>query len=619
MMQTMRNSAKIIFFLVLVTFAGFMILQGLTSIFSSPTRNGKTAPPGVIGEVDGTPIPVQFFENAYRPRFRELLQKEEEPSDEELQSIRDEIWNNLVTLTLMENEAAKRGITVTDAEIVEYMRLSPPQDLQGLEDFRTDGKFDMQKYQTWLRQAAASNDPQMMAFLNDFENRIRQQLIISRLRDLIVSMIRYSPDDVKYEYVQKNEKVQVRYIFIPSSDIPDSSIVVTDQDLREKYEADKDKYEEKAKATFSFVEFPKVPSDADYDAVKPSIDSIRAQITAGADFAKLAEQRSEDPGSGKNGGDLGWFGEGTMVEPFWVATTSLKKIGDISEPFKTMYGWHIVKLTGKREAKPDSVSNETKYEYQASHILLRVNASPETVAALGEKAKDFQQAAIEKGFKEAADEYGLEIKEPELFTRNSYIPNIGQNQTLSDFAFDGKSNDISDVTDTRNGLIVCGLPRQVASRIPPFDEVMDRVSKSYLYTKKIDMAYDRLAELAKGYSEGKTFKEISDESGKQIQETPLFARHEFVPKVGSDPDFIGTAFKLTKERPNSGAVKGRGGAYLLNLVERQEPDMTFYESHADSLYQDTISKKRSDLWPRYVNNLRTEAKIEDYRSLYYGG
>jgi len=86
MMQSMRNSAKIVFFLVLVAFAGFMIFQGLMSFFMDPTRGGKVAPQGVIGIINGAKITVTEFENIYRPKAQALFQKDDdsEPTDEEL-------------------------------------------------------------------------------------------------------------------------------------------------------------------------------------------------------------------------------------------------------------------------------------------------------------------------------------------------------------------------------------------------------------------------------------------------------------------------------------------------------------------------------------------------------
>lgn len=618
MMQTMRNSAKIIFFLVLLTFAGFMILQGLTSIFSKPKTGDKSAPPGVIGEIDGAPIPLDYFENAYRPQVRDLMQKTEEPSEEELKEIRDQIWNRLTTVTLLEQEAERRGIRVTNAEVVEYMKLSPPQDMQNMDQFKTDGKFDLQKYQDWLRQAAASSDPQIIQFLSNFEGQIRQQITLSRLQELVVSMTRVTPEEAKEEYLENNEKVKVKYIYIPNSDYRDSLAEVPEEELRAKYEEEKQKYKEPASATVSYVEFPKEPSDEDYDAARVVVDSIRQELVKGADFAEAAKEVSEDPGSGKKGGDLGWFREGQMVQPFWDAVTLLS-IGQISEPVKTVFGWHIIKLTGKKEIPPDSLTTDSKYEYRASHILIKVEVSSETMSSIEVKANEFIRDATATGFDEAAKEIGLEVKESPKFTEDGYIAGIGNSPDIAKFAFSAKKNDISPIIYTRNSLLVCALPSVTPETFPPLDQVRERVKESYLFTKRIEEAYDHAVELSREFDAGKSFEQVADLAGKPVLETDFFTRHQFIPKVGNDPYFIGAAFNLTQQRPISKGVKARSGAYLLELIDREEPDTSFFSAHADSLIQASATEKRKTVWPQYVNYLKTNANIVDYRSYYYGG
>jgi len=618
MMQTMRNSAKIVFFIVLVAFAGFMILQGLTTIFSKNVGGEKSAPPGVIGEIDDTPIPMTYFENAYRPRVRDLMKENEEPSEEELQKIRDEIWNNLITVTVLENEARRVGITITDPEIVEYMKMSPPQDLRDMAEFKTDGRFDFQKYQDWLRQAAASNDPQIVEFISNFENQIRQQLTLSRLQDFVISMERITPDEVKHDYLEKNEKAKVRYIFIPNSDFKETITEASDKDLRDQYEIDKEKYKNPAMASVSYVQFPKTPSDEDYAIVKVKADSLYREILAGADFGELAKTFSDDKNSGANGGDLGWFGEGMMVQPFWDATIKLARINDISEPVKTAFGWHIIKLTGKKEAAPDSLTGAEKYEYMASHILLKVDPSPQTIAAVEEKANEFLKEATTEGFEKTAKDYELEIKDTGNFGKDGYIQAFGKQPDMANFAFGSNPKDISKVISTRAAFVVCALPKQSPESIPSFDEVKDQAKESYLFIKRVDAAYERTKELAAEVAKGKSFEEVGQVAGKPILETDYFARHEFVPKVGSDPDFIGAAFGFSNKNPLPKAVKARGGAYLMQFVDRQEPDTAFFAAHSDSLIQDALSTKRKNFWPKYVNEIKTKAKIVDYRQYYYG-
>ncbi len=619
MMQTMRNSAKIVFFFVLVAFAGFMIFQGLTSIFTDPTQGGRAAPPGVIGTVEGIDIPTAVFESAYRPRLRALLQENEEPTDEQMEQIRNEIWNSLITMTTMEIQARRHGIDISTAEVAEYMRISPPQDLWQLPEFQTDGNFDIQKYQIWLQQMATSNQPEMLRFLANFEDQVRQQLLINRLQEFITSMMRVTETEVRDSFFEKNEKVKVKYIFIPRSDFEDTIMEVLEPEILARYETDKENYKRPERAVISYVQFPRSPGDDDYARVRLHIDSLYNELKAGADFAEMAREVSDDIESGKKGGDLNWFGEGKMVQPFSEATKKLENIGDISEPVKTQFGWHIIKLTDRRVASPGDSENEPIMEYRARHILLKVETSASTLATVEEKANYFIQDAVVYGFEESAKDFQLEIIETSPFAKSGLIRNLGSQPEINDFAFKAKTGDISNVFSTRNFFIVCQLKERNPGGYAPFEEVRDRIEPILLQQKQVEEARKHAANLLQEITDGKSFEDVAESDGKQIEETDYFARFEFVIKVGSDPDFIGAAFSLTEDNQISRVAESRAGAYILKYVDRQLADTTELAGQLDALVQSSQDDKRREIWSKWINSVKRDAEIEDYRSFYYGG
>jgi peptidyl-prolyl cis-trans isomerase D len=348
-------------------------------------------------------------------------------------------------------------------------------------------------------------------------------------------------------------------------------------------------------------------------------DSLYRELQAGADFAAMAREISEDPGSGSSGGDLGWFGKGKMVEPFWEAVTSLENIGDLSEPVKTQFGWHLIKLTGKRDSREKGLTENAETEYRASHILLKVEPSQETSAAVEEKANNFIQDAVVYGFQESAEVFDLTVSETKPFAEGGFIPNLGSVPALSTFAFSAKVGDISEAISARNSVMVCQLKEIIPEGYEPVEEVSERIERAITNERQVEKAFDHATELAAQIDAGKTFGEVARENNRQIQETDYFARTEFVPKVGADPEFIGRAFSLSDSQPISGPVKSRAGAYILKLVDRQEPDTAKFAAQQDSLMQATLNQERRDIWSKWVSSLRSEAQIQDYRSFYYGG
>jgi len=617
MMQTMRNSAKIIFFIVLVTFLGFMAYGGLVSIMSGKrAARGQGAPPGVIGVVNGEDVSSMRFEEEYRRRMQSLSKDDHEPTDAELEQARNEIWNNMTTLALIEQMARKHGIMVTDAEVADYMRYSPPRDLVENAEFKTEGQFDISKYQMWLQQMALSQDSRYHEILQDLEGQIRNQLLVARIQDLVLSTVRITKTDAERDFIEKGEKVKVRYFSIPGSDIDTTKITITEADARVYYDKNKEQYKQPETAVLDYVSIPKAMSADDSAEVKKEIYDIYGQLQQGADFAELATALSQDPGSAKNGGDLGWFAEGRMVAEFWNATSNLKNVGDISAPFTTQFGWHIIKLTGKRTTKDDK--GVEKPEYQASHILIRAEASQATLAGLEQKANNFKIDAEKLGFKEAANEYGLTANESKPFTKGAQVPGIGSNQVLNNFAFEGKIGEVSDVTSARNDYYIGRINRRIPAGFTPFPDVMERIHSQLMREKQAELAHKRAEELAGYLSQGKSFEDIAVMAGKPIQETDYFNRTQFVSKVGSDPDFTAAAFNLSSSNPISKAVKSRTGAYLLEFVDKVSADTSGFGAISDSLVTTMIDNRNKDLWNKWLNSLKQNAKIEDYRSTYYG-
>jgi len=135
----------------------------------------------------------------------------------------------------------------------------------------------------------------------------------------------------------------------------EAKIKVTDKEVKEYYEKHKSEFVQPAQVRARHI-LVKVPADADkkaWDAARKKAESIMKKAKKGEDFAKLAKEYSEDPGSKARGGDLGYFQKGRMVPEFEKAAFALK-VGQISEPVKTTFGYHIIKVEAKKPRKQES-------------------------------------------------------------------------------------------------------------------------------------------------------------------------------------------------------------------------------------------------------------------------
>lgn len=129
-------------------------------------------------------------------------------------------------------------------------------------------------------------------------------------------------------------------------------VKVTEKELKQYY----DEYKPKIRASHILVKDEKTAQD------------IKAKLDKGEDFAKLAKEYSQDAGSAQNGGDLGWFGPGKMVKEFEDAAYALN-VGQVSQPVKTEYGYHIIKVTDKKK-KPsyEQMKEEIEFEVKKNKI-----------------------------------------------------------------------------------------------------------------------------------------------------------------------------------------------------------------------------------------------------------
>lgn len=142
----------------------------------------------------------------------------------------------------------------------------------------------------------------------------------------------------------------------------ESKIEVTDEEIKTYYEENKDTFTEPEQVHASHILLE----------TEEEANEILAQLNEGADFAELAKEHSKDPGSAQNGGDLGFFGRGEMVPEFEEAAFSLE-VGEMSGVVESEHGYHIIKVTDKKEAKEYTLE-EKREEIREQLFAQKLNA-----------------------------------------------------------------------------------------------------------------------------------------------------------------------------------------------------------------------------------------------------
>ncbi len=251
---------------------------------------------------------------------------------------------------------------------------------------------------------------------------------------------------------------------------------IRDIDVNGKKVATKDRYNQNESMDAAIVYMSYKPSEADRAAAKQKAEAVLAEAKEGKDFAELAKKYSQDPGSAQTGGELGWFGKGKMVADFENAAFKGEKGKVYPEIVDTQFGYHIIKVEDKNEAK-----NEVK----AAHILIMVEASDKTKSEIKAKAdKIVADAKAGKSMTELA-KANSELQNKELFTnivKGGYIEGVTWAKEVNDALYSLKEKEIK-VVDTKEGVYVVQNEKYTPFKAAVFGEIKTKVQNDYLSEK----------------------------------------------------------------------------------------------------------------------------------------
>ncbi len=343
----------------------------------------------------------------------------------------------------------------------------------------------------------------------------------------------------------------------------------------------------------------------DDEANLAEANRIYQELNNGADFSKMAIEFSKDPGSAKNGGDLGWFGKGMMVKEFENASFT-GKVGEIQKPVKTSFGYHIILVTDASTSK-----------YIVERILNAVQESATTRDAKMTSANDFSYLAQKNSFEKEAELMGYPIQESGNFTlKSASIPGLGANKRLINFAFDNSLNSISDVYRMPTGYVVAQVSEVISDGLEKFEDVKPKVRQLLV----IERQYEKAKQLAL-----EDMKKVNNDLNKltqfdsriQVGNTGRFNSASSIPAIGKDNAFIFTALKM-KVGETSEPVKGLRGYYIIHLIEKTPFDSTAFQAQISTLRNSLYQEKKSTALATWIAEIKEKANIEDNRYMFYG-
>jgi peptidyl-prolyl cis-trans isomerase D len=575
----MRNNAsgwivKILFAVIIFIFVFAFGMSGLNNS-GDPT----------VATVNGQTISRAEYEQMYQRASENLRRSNPDLPSAQLRSpeFKQMVLGQLISEKLLLDQAQKLGIRASDKEVA--------QGIASVAAFKgPNGNFDKQRY------LAALNEIRMTPA--EFEKSYRQDLTMQRVKDAVGASADVSEAQARQIFNWIGEKARLDYIEVLPTDFrkdvkvdeaeieayykanPDRFKIpaqvtlrtlaftpaylakfqtVTDDEIQKYYAANKDALQDPVQihARHILVTVKDSDSEAAKKKAKERIDKIYKEAKAGADFAKLAKNNSDGP-SAANGGDLGWFGKGAMVPDFEKAAFALKK-GEVSEPIRTQFGWHVIKVEDKKEGTTKTLE-EARDEIK--NRLAEEKAS--------DKANDLLDQATDRlvsgmSLTNIASELGLETETTEPMPAQYLAQTFGMSADAAKAVAD-----LTPGTAYKSPVAVHGgyMLVEKVENTPPSIMALNLVRQTIVNTLKDQKG----AELAQNEADkihaaltGPDAAAAAKKYASRIKTTKAFNRQGNIPELGQSQPLAKAAFsakgkdwfKLVYTMPSGGAVVAR--------------------------------------------------------------
>lgn len=597
MLSQMRASAKYIWIIIVVLFIGGFLLMETSGLLGRSPITSTTAVASVNGEDILATTWYQVTENLEQAATQQGGQS---MTLDERERLQDQAFDQLVTEALLRQEYRRRGITVTDEEILEAARFNPPPQMMQAPDLQTEGQFDPEKYQRFLRSPMARQE----GLLYQLEQYYRNEIPKEKLFDQIASDVYVTDQELWRRWQDSHDSAQVSFVLFAPERISDSAVRVTDDEVRAYYDSHKKLFDRPGRAKVSILAVPRVVSAADSAAARARALEVRARILGGEKFEDVARAESADSVSAANGGSLGTGGRGRFVAAFENAAYALKP-GEISQPVLSPFGHHLIKLDAR---KGDTLT--------LHHILLRIQQSEAAASATDRRADSLARIAASTDqpakFDEAARTLQIPILRTEAIEGNSvtvngkFIPSVGP------WAFQSVApGETSELFDAEEGYYLARLDSITPGGTLPLDEAKADIRTHLVRQKKIDALLPQATNFAR-VAAVSTLEQAARLMNLTVGKTKPFTRVTGAPELTELPEAVGAAFTLPLDSV-SAPIRAADGVVVERVDERSLANRGAFDAQKDVLRQQQLQQLRQQRVRDFLTNLRAVAKINDKR------
>jgi peptidyl-prolyl cis-trans isomerase D len=624
MLSTIREKtqgifATIILVLVVVPFA----LWGINSYFGSGSKINVAK----AGDIEISQV-------KYR-RELDRLRGRVEPATLDNPQFKQRILDNLIDRALLVHDAEAQGYRFDDARLAQTIRELPY--------FQRDGRFDSALYEATLRREGMN--------VHEFENGVREDILVAQVqsgltesgfvtRSDVATLVRLLAQEREVAYVlispdalmpqgsingqeieqyysshtdlfQIPEQVRVEYLRFSAGELNTGS-EPTDEELKKAYAEEAARYviPENRRASHILIAIPTDATDAQAKEALTKIQDIARQARAGADFATLAKKYSTDSVTSSHGGDLGEIRRGVMPKELEAAVFALKP-GEISQPVRSTFGYHLIKLTALTPEKRKPFADVRKELID----IVRRRKGEEKYFELSEK---FRNLVYEQpdSLAPAAKALGLTIQKSDWFTRSGG-PGIAANPKVVQAAFEPdvlaqvRNSDAIDLGG--DSLVAIRVTDKQPAGRKPLAEVRTQIERAL----KQEQAKQEAGKLGEAWlrelQAGGSLEALARKRGFKYQSPKVFTRQS---PTGIEARIAEAAFRAA--RPAGGKpvydlvdLGPQGYAVLSVLGVREASDKAQSDAREKALAL-LLKRRGQDYYADYRAGLRQKANIKIY-------
>jgi len=541
-----------------------------------------------------------------------------------------QILDQLVFKRLLNMEADRLGIQVTPEETTARIKQLIPTAFVG---------------GNWIGAERYAQEVQVRTGMSvaQFEDLVRTSVLTEKFKDLVTDGISVSQQEIEQRYRWQNEKVQLDYVAVKSSDL-ESTINPSDTELSAYFAKNQSKYQvpERRSAKYALLDLDQLKkntkisdgdiqayyqqhlndykvenrvhaeqivfntlgkTDAEVGLIKQQAQKVDEQAKRGAKFEDLAKKYSEDTNTKTKGGDIGWIVAGQTAPSFEKAAFSLPKDG-VSDVVQTPYSFDIIKVVDKEDAHTKSLV-EVRDSIVTTLTQEKVN---DEQSGLSDKLAAAVRQSNRQSIDAIAKEFNLQIGETPLVSVTKPVGDLGNAPQLQEALFSLRQGELSQPISIDRGYVIISVDKIIAGHQGTLGEVRDRVLADYRKEKAQELAEQKAQELAKRVKAGDSLDKAAKSLGLAPRSTDPISRTSQIADLGPAKD-LEAAFSMNVGQA-SAPVLVSGNWVVYQVKSKQGINPADFAKAANDLRQQILQEKQSVAFEAFHDALQKRYEQE---------